>query len=506
MNLEVTQFNDGNIPQMQGENSESILAVDNSQWAAIMENVIKNVAFKNNKKDRYLFEVVAEKFTNNGEFMPTFNFPLTKYFIIMLSTLYSDRTILPAIDPANEILDPVNVLFALDGVQQNVFLHETSHIRINNSNPETCMLNSINIPDIMYDINYETVLLRVKQRPKQKSIFEYFAVTPDKRCKYYTLESDSMYSASKIDWDKLDEQTIKSFNIVERGILPAMPIVPLFFNDDKTPSLSPVVVADEILNVLMMFGLAGMPSSMLVKWYITKMGNIKGTSKETQKSLFDMLEAITLNVSGGTKEEIGTVDTGNGESFKNFMILFEAIVSWLGQMMGISKTTLKSQLREVRQAAASKFVEGKGSDIYRSHLIILFNEFEQRLFKTIAKFYPKLDIKKMKPIDKDNISLLADSGDLMQYLIEGVREKFIPYIEAIAKQHGITREEALIKAKEIQDEFEKYIKPDMEMQQNQSSDKKIDSKSKFGLKKGNIKGKIVKEGGGNGVEDKGGAA
>ncbi len=497
---------DGNIPKMQNEDSQNLLSVDNPQWAFIQDDVIKNIAFKNNKKNRYLYEVINEKFTNNGEFMPNFNFPITKYFIIMLSTIYSDRTVLPAIDPANEILDVTNVLFALDGLQQNAFLNEVGHIRVNNSDPKTCTLNSISVTDILYDVNFENVLLRVKQIPKKKSIFEYFMVLENKTCKYYTLESDSMGEAARIDWEKLDQQTIKSFNIVYRGILPALPIVPLFFNDDKTPSLSPVVTADEILNILVMFGLAGMPSSMLVKWYITQMGNVKGTSKEKQASLFDMLEAITLNMSGNSKEEIGTVDTGNGESFKNYMIIFEAIISWLGQMMGISKTTLKSRLREVRQSAAAGFVEGKGGDIYRSHLIILFNEFEQRLFKTISKFYPALDIKNMKPIDKDNISLLSDSGDLLQYLIEGVREKFVPYIEAIAKQHGITREEAIKKAKEIQEEYDKYIKPDLEMQMNKGGDDKSLSKEKFGIKKGNIKGKKVKEGGGNEVEDKGGAA
>ena len=105
----------------------------------------------------------------------------------------------------------------------------------------------------------------------------------------------------------------------------------------------------------------------------------------------------------------------------------------------------------------------------------------------MSPFYPKLDIKKMKPIDKDNISLLADSGDLMQYLVEGVREKFIPYIEAIAKQHGITREEAIIKAKEIQEEFDNYLKPDMEELNQATMETEIKKETKDAIIKSTIK-------------------
>lgn len=492
------------IPKLENEDSQSLLSVDSDKWAQIQEHIKKNAAFKNNRKEEYFAAVIGDKFTNNAEMIPSFNFPLTKYFVIMLSTLYSAKTVLPAIDPANEILDTTNVLFTLDSLQQDAFLNEVGFVRINNGDLVKCKLESVKCYDLLYDLNFENVLLRVKQIPKKKSIFEYYQVIED-GCLYYTLESNSFSQAAKINWDALTPEIIQTFNIKLKGKLPTMPIIPLFFNDEPTANLSPVVVADEILNILIMFGLAGMPSSMLVKWWMTKMASVQGTSKEQQKSLFDMLEAIVLNTQGPTEEKIGTVGTGNGESFKNMMIIFEAIVSWLGQMMGISKTTLKSQLREVRQAAASKFVEGKGSDIYRSHLIILFDEFEQRLFNAIGKFYPKLDIKNMKPIDKDNLSLLADSGDLMEYLIEGVREKFIPYIEALAKLHGITKEEAVKKAKEIEDDYKKYLEEADLMMQNAGNSGKTSPKTKYGLKKGTINGKIVKEGGGNEVEDKGGA-
>lgn len=500
------QYSGGKFPKFEDEESQGLLSVDSDLWTGIQENIKKNTAFKNNRKDEYFRAVIGDKFTNNQEFIPSFNFPLTKYFVIMLSTLYSAKTVLPAIDPANEILDTTNVLFSLDGLQQDAFLNEVGFIRINNRDTVKCKLESIKVYDLVYDINFENVLLRVKQIPKKKSIFEYYTVLENGMCDYFTLESNSLREAANINWDELTDGVKQAYNIKYIGRLPALPIVPLFFNDEPTANLSPVVTADEILNILIMFGLAGMPSSMLVKWWMTKMASVQDTSKEQQKGLFDMLEAVVLNTQGQTEEKIGTVGTGNGESFKNMMIIFESIVSWLGQMMGISKATLKSQLREVRQAAASKVIDGKGSDIYRSHLIILFDEFEVRLFNTIAKFYPKLDIKNMKPIDKDNLSLLADTGDLLDYLTNGVREKFIPYLEALAKLHGITKEEAVIKAKEVEDDYKKYLEESEMLSFSAGKTGETSPKTKYGLKKGTISGKKVKEGGGNEVEDKGGAA
>ena len=494
-----------NLPGYSDGNNTNLLSLEHSIWAEVIEDIIQNQSYMDNKKNNYFSKTIRMVFEQNEKYMPVFNFPLTRYIINMLATLYNNKTVLPTVDRVVDDssekglkLDADNVLFALNQHQISYFLNDVAFMKILNKDKNTVRYASIKAYDLVYDCNFEEILLRVRQIPKGKSIFEYYRVeydyyTDTQKVISFTVEGNGFNEVAKIDYKNLTPEIIKAHNISAQRILPALPIVPMFGNSEKTATLSPIAIADEVLNVLFMFGLAGLPSSLMVKWFINVQNSISrspGGAKMKIAKIFDMMDVQELL----KDEKLDTVKTGDGNNFVNFMVVFEAVVSWMAQMMGVSKTSVGSQLREVRQSAASKGVSGSGGDIYRSQLIILFSEFESRLFEATKKFFVGADKLDLRPIDKDNISLLANTGDLLTFLTQAVKEKFIPYIDAFARLNGVTTEEAEKLAQKAKEQFEKYGLNAVTKENGPAGQKK-DLKSKA------LKGKIRAEGGGNAVED-----
>lgn len=498
-------------------NNQNLLSIDNSVWAIIIDDAIQNQSYYDNKKGNYFSQTIGRKFEQNEKYMPYFNMPITRWAVNMLSTLYNSKTVLPALDKAvkgeevnpKEVLtnvkkklkfDKQNVIFGLNDFQKNRILNDVGFIYLDNRDKFVIRYSSINVYDIIYDCNFEEILFRKKQIPKGKSLFEYYRVdtnyeTGETRTIRRTLEALSFSEIKSLDWKNLDEKTIDAFKISAEQVIPCLPIIPLFGNSEKTATLSPLAIADELLNVMFMFAFAGLPSSLMVKWF-AKVQNIMvkgGQTKQKISKIFDVMDVQELL----NNEEIGVVKTGDGNNFVNYMVVFEAILSWLVQLMGVSSTSATSQLREVRQSGASKSVSSKGGDIYRSQFVIEFSEFESRLFEATKKWFGdginadlELDV-----IDKDNISLLADIGDLQNFLITSVKEKFTPYITALARINGITEEEAENLAGEIKQQSEKWQLGQAQQMENE------EKSQKNGLKKNKNVSKM-KKGSGNTLEDK----
>lgn len=524
LNIDTKNNNVRTYEAIQGygdSNNQNLLSIDNPVWAMVIDDAIQNQSYYDNKKGNYFSQTIGRKFEQNEKYMPYFNMPITRWAVNMLSTLYNSKTVLPALDKAvkgeevnpKEVLtnvkkkeklmfDKQNVIFALNDFQKNRILNDVGFVYLDNMSKGkfTIRYSSVNVYDIIYDCNFEEILFRKKQIPKGNSLFEYYRVdtnyeTGETKTVRRTLEAKSFSEIKSLEWKNLDEETISAYNISPEQTIPCLPIIPLFGNSEKTATLSPLAIADELLNIMFMFAFAGLPSSLMVKWF-AKVQNIMvkgGQTKQKLASIFDVMDVQELM----KDEEIGVVKTGDGNNFVNYMVVFEAILSWLVQLMGVSSTSATSQLREVRQSGASKTVSSKGGDIYRSQFVIEFSEFESRLFEATKKWFGdgvnadlELDV-----IDKDNISLLADIGDLQNFLITSVKEKFTPYITALARINGITEEEAENLAGEIKEQSEKWQVGQAQQMENK------DNSQKNGLKNNKNVSKM-KKGSGNTLEDK----
>ena len=87
-----------NLPGYSDGNNTNLLSLEHSMWAEIIEDIIQNQSYMDNKKNNYFSKTIRMVFEQNEKYMPVFNFPLTRYIINMLATLYNNKTVLPTVD------------------------------------------------------------------------------------------------------------------------------------------------------------------------------------------------------------------------------------------------------------------------------------------------------------------------------------------------------------------------------------------------------------------------
>lgn len=243
-------------------------------------------------------------------------------------------------------------------------------------------------------------------------------------------------------WDGIDYQYLNGTNestsameILDTISLKAMPIVPFFQNSRHLANKSVFVYADLILNVLLGFGLGNVPSSLLVKIWIENARVSTGIPMDDKLgSLGDILDVLPL----GEGEKAGTLDMGKLESFKNFFIIFEALLTHISQLEGIPRGAMQVA-NPTRQSGASKLTDAKSSAIYRDWFKAEFDEFEDRIFETINDL---LGVNwEFKNIDK-NLDVLSSSADILEQQIIAVTNGFEDFVVAISKYQGIDKDEA----------------------------------------------------------------
>ncbi len=480
-----------------GSGYSEILKIEAGAWQEIHRDMKKNIDYFYKKKKAYMNAYIDEKFTSNYDLMPRIPFPLTTFFITMLSTFYNNGTRLTSMNSGNELigLSEVSLRLALDEFQKKRFLQEASFIRIVTGSE--LEFESIVGTDIVYNFGWTKICLRKEQLEDQTSIFEYFEYS---RGQWYRFEFEDkdFYSAPYDNMLNMNNETRANMKATPIEKWKTCPIIPFFANPDKFAYPSVFVAFDEVFNTMIAFGLAGAPMSLLVKIYIEN--NSINNNKDKYKAFGDLLTLLEL----GEGDKVGKVDTGDLTSLKNFFAVFEASLAWLGRMVGISVNVVSSQMNETRKSGSSKYVDNGSAEIFRSSYLSQFDEFEYRLFKACKILQPKMSNFKFQPIDKSNSKLLSDSNSYIDGLINEVRNSMMPYIEAIAKKYNVTIEEAEAIAEDIKKQMKKYF-PDgykdglgvQKVKENSSGKPGDKTKAPFGLKKGTLNGKNAK----NIVED-----
>jgi len=165
-------------------------------------------------------------------------------------------------------------------------------------------------------------------------------------------------------------------------------------------------------------------------------------------SLGDILDVLPLSQG----EKAGTLDMGKLESFKNFFFIFEALLTHISQLEGIPRGAMQVA-NPTRQSGASKITDAKSSSIYRDWFKNEFDDFEDRIFEAINGLLGKNW--EFKNIDK-NMNVLDSTADILEQQVIAVTNGFEDFVVAIAKYHGIDKEEArkyLEQIKKSKEEF-----------------------------------------------------
>lgn len=450
-----------------------------SAWSEIHYDIKKNIDFLNGKKRGYLNAYISEKFTSNYDLLPRLEFPVTSFFVTMLSTFYNNSTMFVG-NEGNDLGEYINIFklkLVLRDFQQHRFLNLASFIRVVTGTSKTDFELVLGY-DIIYDYYFENVCVRLKRRSDNLSEFEYYKKDGDRwgRVTFIAKDFGSFPYSKMFEFDDNERAT---FQISDVSYFNALPIVPLFSNIDRYSYPSIYVSFDEIFTTLLSFGLAGAPMSLFVKIFIKN--NDLNNNSQKYKAFGDLLAILEL----GEKDDVGKVDTGDLTSLKNFFTIFEASLAWLARMVGISTNAVSSQTNEVRKSGSSKYVDNGPASIFRSSYIVEFDEFEYRLFEAIKKLNNNLSDFEFKPIDKSNDRLMTDDGTFIDNLINEVRNMMTPYEEAIAKKYNVNKVKAKKIAKEIQKEFEKYFPNGYDGNSGSVND---GSKTPFNLKKGYLNG------------------
>lgn len=472
-----------------GNDYSKILKIEPGIWSEIHATIQKNLDFFYNKKSMHLNQYIMSKFTSNYDLIPRTPFPITRFFVTMLSTFYSNSTRLTSMSEgqALEGLSEVSLRLALNVFQNRRFLNEASFIRII-TGPELEFEN-IKETDIVYNFNFTKICIRKEQLEDETSIFEYYEF---KNNKWWRIEftAKDFYLAPYENMLEMTSEQKASMKATTPVSWKALPIIPFFANLDKYAYPSVFVAFDEVFNTLIAFGLAGAPMSLLVKIYVKN--NSINKNKAKYQAFGDLLTLLELD----KDDDAGKVDTGDITSLKNFFAVFEASLAWLGRMVGISVNVVSSQMNETRKSGSSKFVDNGSAEIFRSSYLSEFDEFEYRLFKACKALQPKMKDFKFQPIDKSNSKLLSDSDSFTDRLITEVRNMMTPYEEAIAKKYNVPLKDAKVIAGNIQKQFESYF-PNGYNDGNSQKPQEESGTGAFGLKKGYLNDKNAK----NIVED-----
>jgi len=467
---------------MNNDNGYSdILKIEPGIWSSIHSDIKKNIDYLHNKKMMYMNMYIDSKFTSNYDLMPRIPFPVTSFFITMLSTFYNNGTRFSSMNEGNDLkgVSEVSLRFALDEFQKSRFLNDVAFIRIRTG--VELEFEHIIPTDIVYNYSFTKICLRKEQLEDQLSVFEYFEYKDGRWYRFEFTDKD-FFSAPYDDMLNMENETRKNMKATPIEKWKTCPIIPLFANPDKYAYPSIFVAFDEVFNTLISFGLAGAPMSLLVKIFIKN--NSINNNKDKYKAFGDLLTLLELD----QDDDVGKVDTGELGSLKNFFVVFEASLAWLGRMVGLPVNVVSSQMNETRKSGSAKLVDNGASDIFRSSYLSQFDEFEYRLFKACKILQPKMKDFNFKPIDKSNLRLMQDGNTYIDNLIKEVRNSMTPYIEAIAKKYNVTLKEAEKIAEDVKNQMEKYFpdkyKDGLENSVNKGNNINDSKLTSFGIKKG----------------------
>ena len=470
----------------------SILKIDANAWQPIHADTQKNVDFFHKKKTEYLNDYINHKFTSNYDIIPRLPFPLTTFFVTMLSTFYNDGTMIK--DAGGKEIIGINIISlkqSLNHFQKQRFLQEVGFIRIQTG--AELKFEKVTGTDIVYNFSWKKICVRREQNEDMTATFEYYEL---KNGKWYGMSFTSRDFFS-LDYDNMlnmDSDKKEMLNATTPEVYAACPIIPFFGNLDKFAYPSVFVAFDEVFTTLISFGLAGAPMSLLVKIYV------KNNDLNSNKAKYDAFGDLLTMLELGKDDEVNKVDTGDLTSLKNFFTVFEASLAWLGRMVGVSTTVVSSQMNETRKSGSAKFVDNTSAEIFRSSYILDFDEFESRLFDACQKLNPKLKQYDFNVIDKSNDKLMMDHNSFVDGLVQEVRNMMMPYEDAIAKRYNVGKEKAKSIAAETQEQWKKYFPYGMGVGEKGMEDKAKASESSsapFNLQKKDLNGDGAK----NIVED-----
>jgi len=422
---------------------------DVSFWETMRNIIVENQDFYDNNKMNYINRVVASDYTVNYDLIPIIPLPITSYMTKIKSNHYNKAYILESANQSDDFKKFISfnkLKLALSRMLINYHLHSAGFVRPTNpknKNSKKLHFDAVNPMDMQWNYAFTEVLCRIGHKMKG-SMLMY-------RYEFYSPHNDIFKRIEFIagDWGTFDPTKLgEEIEVVSTSFFDYIPIVALFKTEARTPQKSVFVHADLILNILLGFGMANVPTALLVKIWVKNSGSRGVSMGDKLDALSDIMDVLPL----GEKEDVGTLETGNLMSFQNFFSIFESLLTHISQLEGIPRSAVQIA-NPTRQSGASKQTDNRSSSIYRDLFIMELDDFEERLFEVINSLLKK-DYEFMN-IDK-GLTITLSSREILDEMVIAVTNGFEDFVVAIAKYKKISLEDARKKLDEIMASREKY--------------------------------------------------
>lgn len=445
----------------------------NSNWELLQSIALENQAFFDNDKRYYVQNKIFTNYTVNYDIIPNMNLNITQFLAVNKATFY-DNPIIETEDgdsSFSDYIDTKSLALALSKTAIQNILHKVGVLRVK-TGEKKLKFETILTQDVQYDYNLDNIIIRLKpyfingNDKASEFWFEWYQRVGETNS-YRMVKFTSSYS-NKFNPESFGKSDIyKNMSTVVN--FKTLPIVFFFSTSHKKPVRSNFVDTDLIMNLLLGFGLANAPSSLLVKIFIkTSMGSTPNQG-DLSTQLGDVLDVLGL----GKDDDVGKVDTGDLTALNNFFLILEKILVHTAQLEGMQRSSF-TMAQQTRQSGVAKVADNKASGSYRNYLNREVNSFEDMVFETINKLSEKEF--KFKNIDKSEFTTWSAS-ETLDYFMTAATNGFESYITALAKIKKISLDEAEKYAEKIKSDMKKFYREILGENQPQEM-KKVDGVDK----------------------------
>lgn len=430
-----------------------------SQWLNLHAIARENQSFFEGDKRGYISNKIYEEYTVNSNIIPNLNLNITQFLTVKKASFY-DNPIIEEESGSTDFenfIDTDSLSNALSDTAISLILNKVGILYIK-TGEDKLYFDSILIQDAFYDYNLDNVIVRLKPISPdvgdEVQLFEYAWYKKNNPNSYtmkvFSGKYDIKFTSNAFYTEYSFVNDPKCF--IRSAEFSALPLVFVFDTNHRSVVRSNFVDIDTVANMLLGFGLANAPSSLLVKIFIKNgLNQISPNQSDFQRQFGDILEILGL----GKDDDVGKVDTGDLTALTNFFIVLEKILVHTAQLEGMERTSF-TMAQQTRQSGVSKIADNRSSGGFRNYQNRKINKFENNVFKAINTLLGKEF--KFKNIDKSEFTSLT-SSEILEYMNVAVSSGFEDYISGLAKVKKISIAEAEEFYKTMKKNFDEKYQP-----------------------------------------------
>jgi len=273
-----------------------------SEWSDFHAIATKNQAFFDNDKRVYISQRILSDYTVNADIIPNLNLNITNFLTVGKASFY-DNPIIETVGGETDFdkkIDTKSLAHALhETIIQNI-LNKVGilKIRIGNKNLKGKLsFESIKVYDVIYDYTLDNVIIRLRPffqygESDNMYYYEWYQRVSRDSEEYNRVEFIGLFD-QRFDYNMFGKsESLKNMSSIQK--FKALPVIFFFSTSHRKPVPSNFVDVDLIMNLLLGFGLANAPSSLLVKIFIKAGLSMSPNSQDLKDQFGDILDILGL--------------------------------------------------------------------------------------------------------------------------------------------------------------------------------------------------------------------